>query len=209
MKINRIITKSSFNPGFGANFTELEMRLMKEVIEYSNKHGVETCRFIKHGKDISNQFTLTENLRTCAGYLTRTDRFLGIDVKKLGKIGKYIKMLRNRLVLINSTLIHTHLREMSFSIADIKYGLLLRRKKDIVVTSSGKYAVIEYESSKRKNGLEQLKLWDKWFEKHLPLYEGLKKEDYYKVTQKVLRQFLDDYFNSTGIKYESNIEWTP
>ena len=203
------VTNLSFQPNFKANFTELEKKLMKEAMEYSKEKGVETWRIIKNGKDITDQLTLIEEPKRSGGYFTKTDKIFGISVEKLGWFGNVIKGLRNRWNFINITHIHTHPREMSFSPTDIKAGLALRHKKNIVVTPSGKYAVIEFEKSKRKKALKLIESFHEWYEQNEHLYDGVKPEEKYKVTLKIFPKFLEKYIKDSGLKYESNIEWTP
>ena len=206
MNINSIdLTQKNYNPGFNAEFTALERKLMDEVREYTAKNGVETCRFIKNGKDITSQLKLVEDVCSCYAETPDKNRLLGINLEKLGPLGRGIMSIRRHHFLRGTTFIHSHTSEMTFSPGDINAALIKREARTIVVTPDNHCAVMEIAPKKRIKARWYLHKYEKWWKTFAEMFKDIPKENKPELAKHLQPKMMQYYVQKTGIQYESDI----
>lgn len=190
---------------FSGSFTKLEKQLMKEVMEYSAKNNVETCRIIKNGKDITDRFELYEYYNLCQAY-PASGKVLGVDLGFAGKIFNYRRNMKN------ATYIHSHNTETPLSRPDLIMAIKSGLRRMSAVTPSGKYSFIDINPKSKKKILESLPLFDKTVEKYNELIEKFGEtflednKEALKEYQKFLMNVWSEFSQKTGIKHETNLQ---
>ena len=118
------------------NFTDLEKRVIKDLIRYSSTNNLESARILKNNRNITNKFTIDEFEAKHFVYPMGTQ--LTEDSEKL----KILVQKREEL-LDNSTYIHTHPFSLPLSIPDLLQVFKNNLRKMVAVTLDGKCSVFE------------------------------------------------------------------
>jgi len=118
------------------NFTDLEKRVIKDLIRYSSTNNLESARILKNNRNITNKFTIDEFEAKHFVYPKGTQ--LTEDSEKL----KILVQKREKL-LDNSTYIHTHPFSLPLSIPDLLQVFKNNLRKMVAVTLDGKCSVFE------------------------------------------------------------------
>lgn len=118
------------------NFTDLEKRVIKDLIRYSSTNNLESARILKNNRNITNKFTIDEFEAKHFVYPKGTQ--LTEDSEKL----KILVQKREEL-LDNSTYIHTHPFSLPLSIPDLLQVFKNNLRKMVAVTLDGKCSVFE------------------------------------------------------------------
>ena len=191
----------NYSPIFNANFTKTEKEMMQKVKDYTLKHGVETCRIIKKGRDITKKFDLFETF----DYVSigpKDGKIMGINFGVFGRIFNFKRNIKG------ATYVHSHTTELPLSRPDVIFAVKTKLKKIIAVTPSGKHSTLDLNT---KQDLSQsLNIFDEALNKYNELKQQygdnvLINETSFKIYQDFVKNIWSRFVALTKVKYNSNI----
>ncbi len=182
-------------------FSHLEKTLINDLLEYCQKHNIESARIIKNNKNITDTFSIIEK-PTSAIVLPK-----GYAIPRTNSEFEEIKNIRKRL-LKNSTYIHYHPMNLPLSLQDIALSCVNKFEKIIAVTSEKKISLFEPKGNLEKiqNELTKLNQRLRDFISHkggedIILKNPQKREKYSRDIENLYSELCKKY----GGKYYSNI----
>jgi len=184
-------------------FSPLENKIIKELIEYSQNKNIESARIIKNNEHITDKFNIVEDDLRC-NLLPKGETYHCENANC-----KLFEALKGKVLLKDSTYIHYHPYELPLSIGDILTSFRLKLQKIIAVTKDGKYSIFIPNNNTPNKPINEL------YDANTKLVNAMKKHngsDFILKNKYVFSKYktnLNEYWHKiaeqTGSTYISNI----